>query len=227
MLQILIFSKCFWLVVINVFFQDVSSFYKFANKLLELDPVKDIEPDTDLFTLILQFLQEHLLKSLSFDQVELRISAFNLVTNIPLKFVPGLFSLLPVVWNQIFKLSSSIPELANSALKSIHGYLETFPESELELILEKVLPNLRVYLSYQHQTSENAEIKMRRRRAPVVKRTRSNLKESVGIAKNYEEENCQLALGILAKVRRSYTLLHCTLHRFPPFPWIFISQEFR
>ena len=177
----------------------MSSFYKLANKLLELDAVKAIHPGTDIFKLILQFLEEHLLKSLSFDQVELRISAFNLVTNIPLKFVPGLLTLLPEVWNQIFKLSASIPELANSSLKTIKAYVETFPESDLELILETIMPSLRVYLSYQHQVSENVEIR-KRKRTPVVKKTRRNLTETQVVAKNYDEENCELALSIIAKV---------------------------
>ena len=185
---------------------DVSSFYKFAAMLLELT-MKTGEPDpgSELSELIQQFLAEHLMKTRNFDQTELRLTAFTLVTKVPLVFVSGLLDLLPEVLEQIFQLGAGVPELANSALSAVQAYVLNFREEALDGVLRAVLPNLGTFLSYQPAGADNVDVKQRRGGPVNIRKKKRKEADSLN-TKNYEEDNCRIALSILSMVSESLSI---------------------
>ena len=64
--------------------------------------------------------------------------------------------------------------------------------------IQTVVPNLRVYLSYRSKGAGDVDVK-KTRVGPVNVR-RQKKKTNLVVNRNFEEENCNLALNILMKV---------------------------
>ena len=176
---------------------DVSSFYKLANKLLALSFSGRLDPASEVYGLSQQFVQDHLLKCRSFDQAELRITAFRFVTTIPAQLVPSLMTLLPGVLEQVLEEGAGRPELGNAALKAVASYLEVYKEAEIDGVLRVVLPKLRRFLSYQRNSQEDVDLKRRSGKGRGKKKPKTDEQTTT---QNYEEDNCEIATDILCKV---------------------------
>lgn len=177
--------------------QDVSSFYKLANSLLQLSfKDKKLDENSELYTLVRHFLEDHLQKCLNFDQSELRLVGFRLVTSIPVDLVPCLADFLPQTLDQILALGAEVPELANAALHSVRSYTRTLPEKSLDRLLRVVLPRLATFLAYSTKEMDSLEVK-KTKRVYGKRKKRGKLHMS---GMKFEEENCQLAMDILCQV---------------------------
>ena len=103
-----------------------------------------------------------------------------------------------------------MPALANLMLQTLERIVKYKRESDLDSLLKAVLPKLTFFLSYDTTDVRSEEVK-KTRYTRTQKKSKQNVEKLD--AKNYYEDNCRIALNILAKVfYLTFYLVHLLLN---------------
>ena len=190
-------------------FPEVSSFYKLANILLGLEDIEKVFQDQDdKKQIIVKFLSEVVKRCLSF-QDELQLSCFTLVLNIPPPIVEKLVEELSPVLELLLHLGSSMLNLAEKALIAILEWLEVLGQEKLDVLLRRIIPQLRVFLATDFETSseELTEMKKEKIKRGPLRIDKDKLKKMKIIEKQSGVKVCKLILNLLAQVSTNYKAL--------------------